>query len=93
MLRVQAAGCRQQQPTLPLHVSLAPLLQLSHVRLQARGRAAAKSSAELAAVQQQLERYCGLPADMDGAHSATQAKRAELQRLRAQLREHLDGLA
>lgn len=74
---------------LPLH--LPP--QLSQVQLQARGREHARLTSELEAVQRELQAFVGLPADPDAARAATAAKRAELERLRRQLREHLDGLA
>ena len=61
--------------------------------LQARGREHARIAAELAGVQKELEAYAGLPADPDAARAATAAKRAELERLRRQLQEHLEGLA
>ena len=61
--------------------------------MQARGRAAAAVARELAALEQQLERDGGLPADGEAARAAVAAKRGELERLRRQLREHLDGLS
>lgn len=68
-------------------------MQLSQVHLQARGREHARITAELEAVQKELQAFAGLPADPDEARAVTTAKRAELERLRRQLREHLDGLA
>ncbi|PRW61268.1 HAUS augmin-like complex subunit 1 isoform X2 [Chlorella sorokiniana] len=67
--------------------------ELSQVGLQARGREHARLTTEQEAVQKELQAFAGLPADPDAARAATAAKRAELERLRRQLREHLDGLA
>lgn len=79
---------RLSTPPLPLGP-----LQLSQVQLQARGREHARLTSELEAVQSELQAFVGLPADPDAARAATATKRAELERLRRQLREHLDGLA
>lgn len=67
--------------------------QLSQAALQARGREHAGLAAELAGVRRELERYAGLPADAEEARALTAAKRAELERLRRKLAEHLDSLA
>ena len=86
--RPGSSCCSSAVPTPP-----ALPMQLSQVHLQARGREHARITAEVEAVQKELQAFAGLPADPDAARAATTAKRAELERLRRQLREHLDGLA
>lgn len=86
-------GCLPSTSPNPPPRRLPLLLQLSQVALQARGREHAGLAAELAGLRRELERYAGLPADADAARALTAAKRAELERLRRKLREHLDSLA
>lgn len=74
------------------HLLAISCLQIGQVLLQARGRERGRLAAELQAAEGELARYRELPADTAAACAATAEKRAELARLRARLREHLDAL-
>ena len=66
--------------------------QLRHGEIQARSREAAGLEARLRAVEADLQRYGGLPADLAAAQEAHEAQLQHLARLRQWIKQGLESL-